>query len=213
MRLLGAEVLAIATNLDEVEVALDVCVLLRQIAIGGTDVVRHEVAWLEVHFFQEEGVTGRELLDRCPTVEQVDRLLGTTVDGVHQVEGMQAKVIVGARLDKELLNGTRCRIASRADEHRRGRLVRQHIDGVLRGRRDELSVGSREIDAVETLLFDGESGSQRPVFGYVEIKPLLIVIVEHKLPGGRSHCRNCTHPDLRPVEHGDIATLLNQPGF
>ena len=140
-------------------------------------------------------------------VEQPDGLLGTAVDRIDQIEREEPEVVVGPRLDEHLLDGARRGVAPRLDEHHRRRLIGQHVDGVLRRRRDELAVGPLQVDAVEAILLDHEARRQRAVGRHLQRLPT--ILVEHEIAAGRRHRRDGPQPDFRVPEHGDVAAVLD----
>ena len=212
LRRLHAVVLAVAADLDEVQVALDVGVLLQQVAVGRPRVVREEVTRLELQLLEEERVARRDLPERIPAaVEQAHRLFRSAVHRIDQVERVQAEVVVRARLDEHLLDGAGGGVAPRADEHRGRRLIGQHVDRVLRRGGHELARRRHQVDAVEALLLDREAGRQAAVFLHREIESLVVVVVENELSTRRAHGRDGAQTHLGALQHGDVAAVLHRP--
>ena len=144
-------------------------------------------------------------------VEQFDRLFRPPVDGPGQAERAHPEVVVGAGLQKHFVDGVGVGVAPGLDEHHRGRLVGEHVDGVARRRLHQFAARPFELDLVEAVLFDGEGGRQGPVFAQAQVGRGRLV--EHQPPRRGAHGREHPHEDFGAPQHGDVSAVLDQPRF
>ena len=208
LRLRRAEVAPERPDLDEVEVALDDPAGVA-LVVSGAAVVRDEVAGLQIELFEEQGVPGRHLPQPALFgVEQLDRLLRPPVDGPGQAERPHPEVVVGAGFQKHFLDGVGGGVAPGLDEHDRGRLVGEHVDGVARRRLHQFAARPLQFDLVEAVLFDREGGGQHPVLADAQVGGG--GLVEHQPPRRGAHGREHPHEDLGAPQHGDVAAVLDQ---
>ena len=150
VRLRLAEVPAERTDAQEIQVARRLLALPRRV-VDRARVVRHRVARLDAELLEVEGVAGGHLGQPVAAAEQLDGLLGAAVHRVDELEVANAEVVLGLRLDVHLFDRRRRRVAAGFRERHGRRLIRQHVDRVLRRRGRALLARSLELDAVETV--------------------------------------------------------------
>ena len=112
------EVLAERPDAQEVDVARRPLRPADRVVVGGARVVGHGVAGLHAELLEIERVAGRHFRRRLAAVEEPNRLLGAAVDRVDQLQVPHREVVVGARLDDELLHRRRVGVAARLRQRR-----------------------------------------------------------------------------------------------
>ena len=205
----SSKISAESTNLDKVKIAFDILVLLGKVTVSCPGVVGNKVTRLQREVFKKKGVAGGNLC-QCifaATIEP-NRFFGTTIDTVDQVKRTQPKVIIGTCLDKKFFNRTRRSITSRVEEHDRGRLVGQHVNGELRRGRHHLTLRTFQVDPIETVFFNYKPTGQGTIRFDNEVG-LVFFIQNHLSTRGGQRWKSA-ESNLCPTQHGDIATLFDQ---
>ncbi len=206
----GPEVATKGTDLEKIQVALDhALAVVPSLVVAGAAVVGHKVARFEIELFKEERMPSRNFLEAALLrVKEADRLLRPSVDRVGQAERPHAEVVVGARLEIDLLDGVGVRVTARLGEHHRRRLVGQHVNRELRRRVDPLPARPLKLDLIEPVLVDHEARRQNPVLANPKIGGR--GLVEHQSPGRGRHGREDADVDLCAAQDRDIAAVLDQ---
>ena len=147
---------------------------------------------------------------RCRTpVEQPNRVLGATVDGVDEKQLGDAVVVVGLRLEIEFLDRTRALIAPGLGKRHGRWLIRQDVDHVLGRSRNQFSARTRQSDFVIPLALDGQARCPRAVSFVGEFHRLA---VDQELPARCEHRREDSQPHHGPSERGDVAPEFDRAG-
>ncbi len=201
-----AEVLLERTHADEIEVARGHALLAAR-GVGRARVVGHGVAGLHAHFFEIERVPGRHLWHPLRTLEERQRLFGSAVHGVDELEVLHAVVVGRGGLHEHFLDGRRRGVAPGLGKAHPGSLVGQDVDRVLR-RGGHMLPGRRvELDAIEAVLLHAEAARQRPVSRHLQRHGFLLVQAD--APARDLHRRGNLRAHLRAREHGDVAAVLD----
>ena len=118
------------------------------VVVGRLGVVRHEITGLEIHFFEIERVGRRHLGRAAGPGIQIEGILRTAVDGIHQLHASQTVVVFGLHLDKRLFNRRDLDVAPRRLEPNRRWLIGEGVDHVIRRPDHHAPVKGIEDDAV-----------------------------------------------------------------
>ena len=150
-------------------------------------------------------MAGADFGERLRAGEQGDRLRRAAVDGIEQLQRLDAVVVVGARLEEQILDGAGLRVAARLGEMNRRRLIVDDVDRVLRGRLDLLAVRSGELDAIEALMIDLEAARQRSV--RLPHERTRAAVAQQDAAVGRGHGRHDVQDDFGAADRGHVAAL------
>ena len=134
----------------------------RRRVVAHDPVVRDQVAHLQLVVLHEDGVTRRDLGEGdAPSRMDGQGVGGPSVHAVDQEDLGDAQIVVGARLDEDLLDRAHLDVAPRPAERDGRPLVVQHVDPVVGSARHPDVVPGQELDAVEAFVAHDERGLER----------------------------------------------------
>ena len=196
-----------AADLEEVDVAdglLAACArVVARLGVVGDDVARDELVLL-----QEERVARTYLAQgRGPGAEQLDDLFLSAVDREDELELPDAVIVVGARLDEELLQRRGACVAAGTGEGERRRLVVQNVDGVLGRGGHQPGAGALHLEVVEAVLLHHERSGEGAVLGGRQIARQRVVAPQVGARGGNRG--EGAQVDPGPAQHRDVATVVD----
>ncbi len=204
------EVLAERPDAQEVHVAGRL-LAAAGVVVGGARVVGHGVAGLHAQLLHVEGVAGGHFLEPLGAAVERHDLLGRAVHRVDELEVLDAEVVVGARLDEELLDRRGVAVAPGLGDRHRRRHVGEHVDHVLRRGGDHRPVGALQADAVEAVLVGDERPGELALGAGRERH--VGALVQRQLAGRGRHRRRDRDAHFGAGQHGDVAGVLDHPRF
>ena len=99
----------------------------------------------------------------APPEASLHALLHAAVHRVHEVKTRHAEVIVGLRFDEHLVDARRAQVAAGLRKRHDGRLIVEHVDGILRRRAHQVAGRACEVDPVRPVLAHLEAAAERAV--------------------------------------------------
>ena len=206
--LLGLAELGVeAADLEEVDVA-DGFLAARARVVARLGVVGDDVARDELVLLQEERVARAHFAQgRGPGAEQFDGLFLAAVDRKDELELPDAVVVIGARLDEELLQRRGACVAAGAGEGERRRLVVQHVDGVLGGGGHQPGARALHLEVVEAVLLHHEGSGEGAVLVRRQFARQRVVAPQVGARGGNRG--EGAQMDAGSAQDRDVATVVD----
>ena len=118
-----------------------------------------------------------------------------------------AVVVVGARLDEELLQRGGAGVAAGAGEGKRRRLVVQHVDGVLGRGGHQPGAGALHLEVVEAVLLHHEGSGEGAVLGGGQFARQRVVAPQVGARGGNRG--EGAQVDAGSAQHRDVAAVVD----
>ena len=209
----GGELLGEPANREEVDVAQDLLGPGDPVVVPGHGVVRDHVTGYEVPLLEEQRVAGGDVGRRrtAPPTDQPDRVFGRSVDGVDQVQALDAVVVLSPHLEEDLLDGAGLAVPAGLLELHQGGLVGEEVDGVVGRSGAHPTVGPLELHHVSPFPAHRHLAGQEALL--VRRQGHLAGVVQHQAPPVRGDRRSGPELDPGPGKDGDVSSVLHGPGL
>ena len=177
-------------------------------AVGGHRVVGNQVAGLQGHLLEEEGVRGPEVHGGAADVlRQSQSLFLTAVDTVPELDLRDAVIVISANRDGDLLEEVRLGIPSRLVNAHHRRQVLERLDRVVDGARNHRSVRGHQIHPVVPVPLQAERRGDAAVLHHLQRRGS--AIIEAELASGHRHRHHGAHDHVGADHRRQVTTILD----